>query len=164
MSFPEDSQINFSSFDPEHLIELSYISQSSTDVGILALMNLLEGSVHRNKRSAISGVLFYDNGVYGQILEGYPEVIKPVWNSIYSDPRHKDIRVLGVDKLSKRRFTNWSMKFYGSEEISKFVPELRMSLKDGAPTLPGEILALMRSVADHASHKDSVFPPNSEEA
>jgi len=161
MSFPEDYQINFSSFDPEHLIELSYISQSSTDVGILALMNLLESSAHRNKRAAISGVLFYDKGVYGQILEGFPEVIKPVWNSIYSDPRHKDIKVLGVDKLSKRRFTNWSMKFYGSEEISKFVPELRMSLKDGAPTLPGEILALMRSVADHEIHKDSSSLPNS---
>lgn len=156
MSFPEDTQINFSSFDPEHLIELSYISKSSTDVGILALMNLLESSVHRNKRSGISGVLFYDKGVYGQILEGFPAAIKPVWNAISSDLRHTDIRILGVDKLSKRRFTNWSMKFYGSEEISKFVPELRMSLKDGAPTLPGEILTLMRSVADHASHKESI--------
>jgi hypothetical protein len=53
------------------------------------------------------------------------------------------------------------MKFYGSEEISKFVPELRMNLKDGTPSLPGEILALMRSVADHEIHKDSSSLPNS---
>jgi hypothetical protein len=40
------------------------------------------------------------------------------------------------------------MKFYGSEEISKYVPELRMGLRDGVAALPREILTLMRSVAD----------------
>ena len=156
MSFLEDSQIDFSSFDPEHLIELSYISKSSKDVGILALMNLLESAVHRNKRSSVTGVLFYDNGVYGQILEGLPGAIQPIWASINADPRHKDIQVLDIDKLPKRRFSNWSMKFYGSEEISKFVPELRMSLKDGADPLPGEILALMRSLANQSTLQDGL--------
>lgn len=161
MPFLEDSQIDFSSFDPEHLIELSYISKSSKDVGILALMNLLESAVHRNKRSSVTGVLFYDNGVYGQILEGLPGAIQPIWASINSDPRHKDIQVLDIDKLPKRRFSNWSMKFYGSEEISKFVPELRMSLKDGVPALPGEILALMRSLANQSTQQDGLPPKRS---
>jgi len=148
MAFLEDSQINFSSFNPEHLIELSYVSKASQDVGILGLMNLLEGAVHRNRSSAVTGVLFYDNGIYGQILEGYPAAIAPIWASICDDPRHKDIEILDIDKLAKRRFTNWSMKFYGSEEISKYVPELRMGLRDGAAALPREILTLMRSVAN----------------
>jgi hypothetical protein len=148
MAFLEDSQIDFSSFNPEQLIELSYVSKASQDVGILGLMNLLEGAVHRNKSAVVTGVLFYDNGVYGQILEGYPKAIAPIWASICADPRHKDIEILDIDKLPKRRFTNWSMKFYGSEEISKYVPELRMGLKDGAVALPREILTLMRSVAD----------------
>lgn len=148
MAFLEDSQINFSSFNPEQLIELSYVSKASQDVGILGLMNLLEGAVHRNRSSAVTGVLFYDNGIYGQILEGYPGTIAPIWASICADPRHKDIEILDIDKLAKRRFTNWSMKFYGSEEISKYVPELRMGLRDGAAALPREILTLMRSVAN----------------
>jgi hypothetical protein len=155
MAFLEDSQIDFSSFNPEQLIELSYISKASQDVGILGLMNLVEGAVHRNKNSAVTGVLFYDNGIYGQILEGYPAAIAPIWASICADPRHKDIEVLDIDKLAKRRFTNWSMKFYGSEEISKYVPELRMGLRDGAAALPREILTLMRSVSGQSGNQAS---------
>ncbi len=40
------------------------------------------------------------------------------------------------------------MKFYGSDEISQYVPELKMGLRDTNATLPGEILTLMRSVSD----------------
>jgi hypothetical protein len=50
--------------------------------------------------------------------------------------------------LQKRRFSNWSMKFYGSDEISQYVPELKMGLRDGSVNLPNEILTLMRSVSN----------------
>jgi hypothetical protein len=152
MSFSEDSQIDFSGFKPQELIELSYVSKATSDVGILGLMNLLEDAVHKNKKMGLTGVLFYDNGVYGQILEGYPQFVEPVWKSICADLRHKDIKILDIDKLAKRRFSNWSMKFYGSEEISKYVPELKMGFKEAPHTLPREILTLMRSVGQESSN------------
>jgi hypothetical protein len=155
MSFSEDSQIDFSGFNPQELIELSYVSKATSDVGILGLMNLLEDAVHKNKKLGVTGVLFYDSGVYGQILEGYPQCIEPVWKSICADLRHKDIQVLDIDRLAKRRFSNWSMKFYGSEEISKYVPELKMGFKEAPHTLPREILTLMRSVAQSDGSNDS---------
>ena len=155
MSFSEDSQIDFSGFNPQELIELSYVSKASSDVGILGLMNLLEDAVHKNKKLGVTGVLFYDSGVYGQILEGYPQCVEAVWKSICADLRHKDIQVLDIDKLAKRRFSNWSMKFYGSEEISKYVPELKMGFKEAPHTLPKEILTLMRSVAQSDGSNDS---------
>jgi hypothetical protein len=155
MSFSEDSQIDFSGFNPQELIELSYISKASSDVGILGLMNLLEDAVHKNKKLGVTGVLFYDSGVYGQILEGYPQCVEAVWKSICADLRHKDMQVLDIDKLAKRRFSNWSMKFYGSEEISKYVPELKMGFKEAPHTLPREILTLMRSVAQSDGSNDS---------
>ena len=150
MSFVEDSQINFNDFPTDQLLELSYVSQSSNDMGILGLMNLLEDAVHKNKRAGVTGVLFYDNGIFGQIMEGYPESLERIWYSISKDPRHKDIQILGVNHLPKRRFSNWSMKFYGSDEISQYVPELKMGLKDAAASLPAEILTLMRSVSNQA--------------
>jgi len=155
MSFSEDSQIDFSGFNPQELIELSYVSKASSDVGILGLMNLLEDAVHKNKKLGVTGVLFYDSGVYGQILEGYPQCVEAVWKSICADLRHKDIQVLDIDNLAKRRFSNWSMKFYGSEEISKYVPELKMGFKEAPQTLPQEILTLMRSVAQSNGSNDS---------
>jgi hypothetical protein len=120
-------------------------------------MNLLEDAVHKNKRNGITGVLFYDNRIFGQIVEGYPQHVELIWKSITADPRHKEVQVLDINPLQKRRFTNWSMKFYGSDEISQYVLELKMGLRDTNTTLPSEILTLMRSVSnqnDESSHQD----------
>jgi hypothetical protein len=148
MSFVEDSEINFASFPADQLIELSYVSKATNDMGILGLMNLLEDAVHKNKRNGITGVLFYDNLIFGQILEGYPQHVELIWKGIIADPRHSELQVLDISPLQKRRFSNWSMKFYGSDEISQYVPELKMGLRDTNATLPSEILTLMRSVSD----------------
>jgi Sensors of blue-light using FAD len=157
MSFVEDSQINFASFPTDQLIELSYVSEATNDMGILGLMNLLEDAVHKNKRNGITGVLFYDNRIFGQIVEGYPQHVELIWKAISADPRHSKVQVLDINSLQKRRFSNWSMKFYGSDEISQYVPELKMGLRDTNATLPSEILTLMRSVSnqnDEANNQD----------
>ena len=162
MSFVEDSQINFASFPTDQLIELSYVSQASNDMGILGLMNLLEDAVHKNKRNGITGVLFYDNRIFGQIIEGYPQHVELIWKAITADPRHLEVQVLGINTLQKRRFSNWSMKFDGSDEISQYVPELKMGLKDTHDNLPSEILTLMRSVSnqnDEANHQAQSLKP-----
>jgi hypothetical protein len=120
-------------------------------------MNLLEDAVHKNKRNGITGVLFYDNCIFGQIIEGYPQHVELIWKAISADPRHKEIQVLDINPLQKRCFSNWSMKFYGSDEISQYVPELKMGLRDGSVNLPNEILTLMRSVSnqnDDAKNQD----------
>jgi hypothetical protein len=158
MSFVEDSQINFASFPTDQLIELSYVSQAANDMGILGLMNLLEDAVHKNKRNGITGVLFYDNRIFGQIIEGYPQHVELIWKAINADPRHSEVQILDINTLQKRRFSNWSMKFYGSDEISQYVPELKMGLKGSDATLPSEILTLMRSVSnqtDEANQQDA---------
>ena len=157
MSFVEDSEINFASFPTDQLIELSYVSEATNDMGILGLMNLLEDAVHKNKRNGITGVLFYDNRIFGQIVEGYPQHVEIIWKAISADPRHSKVQVLDINSLQKRRFSNWSMKFYGSDEISQYVPELKMGLRDTHDNLPNEILTLMRSVSnqnDEANHQD----------
>ena len=162
MSFVEDSQINFASFPTDQLIELSYVSQASNDMDILGLMNLLEDAVHKNKRNGITGVLFYDNRIFGQIIEGYPQHVDLIWKAITADPRHLEVQVLGINTLQKRRFSNWSMKFHGSDEISQYVPELKMGLKDTHDNLPSEILTLMRSVSnqnDEANHQAQSLKP-----
>ena len=148
MSLLEDSQIHFADFPTDQLIEVCYVSQATHEIGILGLMNLLEEAVQKNKSNGITGVLFYDNCIFGQIIEGYPQHVESIWKSICADPRHKEIQVLDINPLQKRRFLNWSMKFFGSDEISQYVPELKICLRDGTADLPIEMLTLMRSVSN----------------
>jgi len=116
-------------------------------MGLLSLMNLLEEAVNRNRELGISGVLYFDSGVFGQILEGYPEKVATVWNFIRKDRRHGEIQVLSKETIQERKFSNWSMKFFGSDEISRYVPELKTLFEGPLDQLPEELLLLMRSIA-----------------
>ena len=51
------------------------------------------------------------NGQFTQCLEGPPENIKLLWQSIQRDPRHQDIQLLMRRATDKRRFPEWSMAF-----------------------------------------------------
>jgi hypothetical protein len=146
----EHLAIDFQKFPQDQLIELSYVSQATHEMGMLGLMNLLEDAVHKNTRAKVTGILFYDSGIFGQILEGYPRQLSFIWDSITADHRHNNIEVLAVAPLQERRFSSWAMKFYGSDEISKYVPELRVHFKEGDLSLPDEILTLMRSIGNQA--------------
>ena len=146
----EHLAIDFQKFPQDQLVELSYVSQATHEMGMLSLMNLLEDAVHKNTKAKVTGVLFYDSGIFGQILEGYPAQLSFIWNSITADHRHKDIEILQIVPLQERRFATWAMKFYGSDEISKYVPELRVRLRGEIPAMPDEILTLMRSISNQS--------------
>lgn len=52
------------------LISVSYISKATQDMGVLALMRLTDQAAQLNQKLGLSGVLFYENQHFGQILEG----------------------------------------------------------------------------------------------
>ena len=147
MSNYQQTETDFSQYPQDSLIELSYVSRATQDMGLLSLMNLLEEAVTRNRELSISGVLYFDSGVFGQILEGSPRNIQTVWNYIRNDRRHGDIQVISKEVIQARRFSNWSMKFFGSDEISRYVPELKTLFEGSLDKLPEELLILMRSIA-----------------
>jgi hypothetical protein len=98
--------------------------------------------------------LYFDSGVFGQILEGFPEKIATVWEYIRKDRRHGEIQILSKVGIQDRKFSNWSMKFFGSEEISRYVPELKTLFEGSIDKLPEELLILMRSIATAQIEQD----------
>lgn len=143
-------EISFDQYQPEDLIEISYVSQATQDMGMLGLMNLLEDAIHVNKARSITGILFYDYGTFGQILEGTRKDLEYVWSKILKDVRHKDIQILEVNRLKRRNFLKWAMNFYGSDQMNKSIPQEGVELSNAIDRMPQEILKLMRSVGtDH---------------
>jgi hypothetical protein len=124
-----------------------YLSQSEQEIGMLGLMNLLDISANKNQDNHVTGVLLFDKGTFGQILEGRACFLAPIWQSITVDKRHKNIEVLDFKKINDRAFRNWSMAFYGSEQISKYVPELRMIFNGLQNTLHPKITQLISAIS-----------------
>lgn len=118
--FPEE---NYTELD---LVSLSYVSDATEEFGILALMQLVDRASRRNKSLNITGVLSFDNGRFGQILEGKPKDVELLWEAIQRDPRHSNVVSLGMKRINSRRFANWSMRLCGREEITSANPDIKL--------------------------------------
>ncbi|MBU3602815.1 BLUF domain-containing protein [Polynucleobacter sp. AM-25C3] len=129
------------------LISVSYISKATQDMGLLALMRLTDQATQRNQKLDLSGVLFYENQHFGQILEGPPVEVMTMWKKIQLDPRHQEVRLLKMEGVKERSFPAWSMRFFLAKEIIQKMPNL-VGVLDGLPEHDVELLRLMRSAAE----------------
>ena len=92
------------------LISVSYISKATQDMGVLALMRLTDQAAQFNQKLGLSGVLFYENQHFGQILEGPREAVMKLWEKIEQDPRHQQVRLLKMEDIEERNFPAWPKK------------------------------------------------------
>jgi hypothetical protein len=104
------------------LVELRYQSQSVNDMGILGLTRIIDVATVTNSRLGITGVLFFDKGHFGQILEGPRGCVEEVWSRIQKDERHCNIEFLGMSEIKERRFPIWAMKLFDVQEFSIAFP------------------------------------------
>ncbi|CAM3636081.1 BLUF domain-containing protein [Polynucleobacter brandtiae] len=134
---------------PDQLIELSYISKATQDMGLSSLIHLFDVSLKWNDDHGLTGVLFYENQFFSQIIEGKRADVQEIWGKIQKDYRHQIVRQLAFNSIQERAFPNWGIRFYGGDLIAKDVPHLT-GLLDGIPNHDVELLAAMRSVSDGA--------------
>jgi|APGre2960657505_1045072.scaffolds.fasta_scaffold83721_1 hypothetical protein len=105
------------------LIELQYLSEAKTSVNVWALTAIVDVSVVSNKLHEITGVLFFEQGYFGQILEGPRDAVEELWDRIKNDSRHHNIELLGITEIEERRFPKWSMKLFDAEEFLVTFPQ-----------------------------------------
>lgn len=105
------------------MIELKYISKASSKLKLSGLPAIMSVSTTWNEENNISGVLFFDHGYFGQVLEGSSTDVENTWSRIQKDPRHYEIELIGIKPIQKRRFPNWSMKLFNSEEFKDTFPK-----------------------------------------
>ena len=129
----------------EELVELMYQSEAVNDMGVMGLMRILNVSVTSNKRDRITGVLFYDKGHFGQILEGPRTAIEALWERIQKDPRHHQVELLGLSPIMGRRFSQWALKLFDGKEFAGYVPQFSDAIGQisGAD---GETLSIMKTL------------------
>ncbi|MEI6612813.1 BLUF domain-containing protein [Polynucleobacter sp.] len=132
--------------DPNQLVELSYVSKATQDMGLSSLVHLFDVAHKWNQGHELTGALFYENGHFAQILEGRRKDVLFIWEKIQKDYRHKILHRIEFEPIDQRLFPNWALRFYGGDQIVKDVPHL-LGLLDGLPSHDVELLRIMRSVA-----------------
>ncbi len=124
MPFFLKSQLISTMPKPKDLVELTYLSEAVSDMSFLGLMRLLESARAFNQKNSITGILFYDNQQFGQVIEGERANIMKAWKRIQDDKRHHRIDLLEIREIEQRTYPEWLLRFYGGESLVKDYPVL----------------------------------------
>jgi hypothetical protein len=93
------------------LISVAYVSTAADTFDGAALVDLLAQSRASNHDRDLTGMLLYRRGRFFQVLEGPEDAVDELMAKIDRDPRHADVRVLLTERLSERRFSEWTMGY-----------------------------------------------------
>jgi len=93
------------------LYQIVYTSTASESISRADLMELLQGSVQRNTRAGITGLLLYYDGTFMQTIEGNGSVVIALFAKISRDPRHHHVIPLIHGPINRRDFSDSAMAF-----------------------------------------------------
>jgi hypothetical protein len=91
------------------LIHRIYTSIAVSAIEAAELDAILETSRVNNRAADVSGMLLYSDRSFFQVLEGAEEAVDAVYARIAADPRHRDLRTLVLEPITKRGFADWAM-------------------------------------------------------
>lgn len=73
------------------------------------LQDICESSQRNNLQRQITGALFYHRGTFLQAIEGPKDNLEELMQVLHQDRRHKCIRLIVNEVISRRSFSDWNM-------------------------------------------------------
>ena len=96
----------------DNLYQLIYRSRATRPFSEEELSELLRRSRAYNELVDVTGVLFYGDGTFVQILEGDATVIRSIFSDrILKDWRHYMARIIHLGPIQDRKYHDWKMAF-----------------------------------------------------
>lgn len=130
------------------MIQISYLSKSTRPLAPGDLLALLEQCQKNNAAHGITGVLFYGNGTFLQVVEGEAEDVDRLIANIGRDPRHAEVQLLARKHVEQRDYADWTMGFeavtdaglgeiakLGGRPVAEFTPASLATREDVVDTL-----------------------------
>jgi hypothetical protein len=99
-----------------------YVSRAIKHFSLNELSQLMAHARSLNIAEDISGVLFYHDGIFLQLLEGAPQAVQTLMTRIRADSRHEAVLIL-VDSqhAHAKLFPDWKMGFYHLSSIERVI-------------------------------------------
>jgi hypothetical protein len=100
------------------MFSLAYISRATQQFDEQALVDLAKHAAEKNRRLAVTGYLYFRNGIFFQYLEGVSATVQELMDAITADPRHEVLNTVHLGESPDRRFRDWSMRYVTPSEIA----------------------------------------------
>lgn len=93
------------------LKRITYASRYAKPLTAEEIEEIGRQAEEKNREIGLTGLLMASGGLFYQVLEGPPEEVDRIYDTILGDERHTDVVLLrSVEGLTNRSFPNWSMK------------------------------------------------------
>jgi hypothetical protein len=135
---------------PNHghgLHRLIYVSRSNLsgddvdrDIG-----EIVASAAANNSALAVTGALLATHGWFVQVLEGSYATLKPLFDTIAADRRHRDVDLKLVEAAQSRLFEGWSMR-----QVNPPADEVQMDI---SATSGKDLIQLLSFIAHMAEAK-----------
>ena len=93
------------------------------------LTDICTASRRNNAEVDITGLLFFQKGVFLQALEGNKDAISALMRRVDEDPRHANIQILVDEPIKKRSFGEWHMDSLNMDEHKALDPDVLLQFK-----------------------------------
>jgi len=102
------------------VIYTSYLKHAFNESDFI---NQLMLSRQQNAQNNITGMLFYANGKYIQLIEGPKNSVIQLMGNIHEDERHYDIEIIADTPISYRNFAgrNMDYKLFAGNELEQLI-------------------------------------------
>lgn len=87
--------------------QLFYMSRCAPGVDI---DRIVQQSRHNNAVDGITGLLWHNDGMFLQVIEGSESSVAATYARIAEDPRHEALTILSDRPVEVREFGYWSME------------------------------------------------------
>lgn len=94
------------------------------------LADIVKRSKKNNSEYDITGLLFYHNGRFIQVLEGDKDSLEGLMSILEKDDRHENIQRIIDQTIKKRAFKEWSMDSLNLSEDTTVDPDELIRIRD----------------------------------
>jgi hypothetical protein len=105
----------------ERLLYVSVADPAADDEQVRALV---AGARLRNAALEVTGALLYTGSHFAQWLEGPPEALSSLMQSIEHDRRHTQVHILLHEGTAQRRFAAWQLHYVASLAAADLIADL----------------------------------------
>jgi hypothetical protein len=132
------------------LYRLVYVSRNEIEGDEVTIQSEIEQILTKartqNPLSNITGALLFNTGCFAQILEGLHDDIQETFERIQCDRRHSHVAVLAFEPIAERKFTNWSMAYFGTDSkvSGRFADIIKVSGFDSSKLSGDRITELLQ--------------------
>ena len=93
------------------MFHLVYVSSAVKPFDNTELVEMLNKARAKNLGLGVTGMLLYKDGNFMQVLEGDKSVVRDLFETIKTDPRHHGVIAILEQEIKAPVFADWSMGF-----------------------------------------------------